>query len=462
MFKSRTMLFAGALAASLTAGAFASDNSVNEQLKALRAELDAVRATNNKLQGEVAQLRTASDENWLNERRAEEVKSLVKEVLADADTRASLLEGGMTAGHNGKAFFMASEDGSFSMTLGGQIQFRHIWTHQDDNSTSDSDDTGFQVRRMKAKLKGHVGSPKISYELVFAGSREDGSVEVEDVKLGYKFGNGVKLAFGKFKIPFLREELTSSSRQLAVDRSTVTEFFTLDRSEQVQLSYGTDTFNLAVSINDGADEEFSTIDEDEAEFAIAARADVALIGKLKQTKDFSAWSKDDTGLFLGAAIFYQAGDANNAGSGSNNGDGDYTSWTIDGSFESNGFGLYAAYVGADMDFDSGADRSPNGVLIQGAYQIIPDKFEPYVRWEFLDGDVSGEEELQILTFGFNWYLKGHNAKFTTDIVWVYEGEEPSSNPWGNSEFSNGLGFGDHDDATNDDFFIWRAQFQLLF
>ena len=110
MFKTRTMLFAGALAASLTAGAMASDNTVNEQLNALRAELDAVRATNNQLQGEVAKLRNAGDENWLNERRAAEVKSLVKEVLADADTRASLLEGGMSAGHNGKNFFLASEE----------------------------------------------------------------------------------------------------------------------------------------------------------------------------------------------------------------------------------------------------------------------------------------------------------------------------------------------------------------
>ncbi len=463
MFKTRTMLFAGALAASLTAGAMASDNTVNEQLNALRAELDAVRATNNQLQGEVAKLRNAGDENWLNERRAAEVKSLVKEVLADADTRASLLEGGMSAGHNGKNFFLASEDGSFKMTLGGQIQFRHIWVHQDEASASDADDTGFQMRRMKLKAKGHVASPKLKYELVFAGDRGDGAVEIEDAKMGYSFGNGWAVDFGKFKIPFLREELTSSSKQLAVDRSLVTEWFTLDRSEQVQLSYSTDTFKFALSINDGADEEFSTIGADDAEFAVAARVDVALQGKLKQAGDFTTWSKDDTGLFVGGAVFFQAGDSHNGNAGSNNGFGNYTSWTIDGSFESNGLSLFAAYIGANMDYDgsSSVDQDPMGLLVQAGYHIIPDKLEPYVRWEMIDSDVQGEEELQAFTFGLNWYINKHNAKFTTDVVWVYDGDI-SGNDWGNSHFGDGLGFTGVSNATQDDIFVWRAQFQLLF
>ena len=467
MFKTRTMLFAGALAASLTVGAMASDNSVNEQLKALRAELDAVRVSNTQLQGQVSQLRSASDENWLNERRAQEVRSLVKEVLADADTRASLLEGGMSAGHNGKNFFLASEDGSFNMKLGGQLQFRYIWHQQDQNSTTaDNDDMGFQFRRMKFNVKGHIGSPKITYALVLSGARDTGAVKIQDAKMGYKFGNGFAVNFGKYKIPFLREELTSSSRQLAVDRSIVTEYFTLDRSEQVELTYSGSNYKLAVSLNDGADEEFSTIGSDPADFAIAARGDIALMGNLKQIKDFTTWSKDDTGLFLGGAIFYQAGDGNNADNSSES-SANYMAWTIDGSYESNGFSLYAAYMGSSMEYDNavaGTDRDPSGFLVQAGYHIIPDTLEPFVRWETIDGDVATEEEMQAVTFGLNWYLKKHNAKFTTDLVWVYEGDEPTTNPWGNSEFSDGLGFSGDDSgsAQNDDIFIWRAQFQLLF
>ena len=50
------------------------------------------------LKDTVAELKAASDDDWLTERRAQEIRGLVEDVLADADTRASLLQDGMTAG----------------------------------------------------------------------------------------------------------------------------------------------------------------------------------------------------------------------------------------------------------------------------------------------------------------------------------------------------------------------------
>ncbi len=71
----------------------------------------------------------------------------------------------------------------------------------------------------------------------------------------------------------------------------------------------------------------------------------------------------------------------------------------------------------------------------------------------------------MLTFGLNWYLRGHNAKFTTDVLWVYEGNF-GANPFGADTFSDGLGFSESytsaSGAVTDDIFVWRAQFQLLF
>ena len=472
MFKTRTMLFAGALAASLTAGVMASDNTVNEQLKALRAELDAVRASNTQLQGEVAKMRTAGDENWLNERRTEEVKSLVKEVLADADTRASLLEGGMSAGHNGKNFFLASEDGSFSLTLAGQIQFRYLWAFRDDTSSTgaqqDGDESGFQMRRVKLKFKGHIADPKLSYGITLAHSRSNGALEVEEAKIGFKLGGGWSVAAGVMKLPFLRQELTSSSAQLAVDRGLVTEYFTLDYSEQVQLNYSSDNFKLALAFSDTADESYSSIGQtadDQSEIALTARADVKLAGDWKQLKDTSAWSKDETGAFIGAAVFYQLGDGTADATHTNTvAQSDYMSWTIDGLFESNGFSIFAAVMGADNSYDgaaaTGKESSPLGILVESGYMVIPDKLQPFVRWETVDYDKTGVEDMSALTLGFNWFMKKHNAKLTTDVVWIYEGDL-SGNSFANGTSSDGLGT-IYSDATNDDLFVFRTQFQLLF
>ena len=473
MFKTRTMLFAGALAASLTVGAMASDNSVNEQLKALRAELDAVRVSNTQLQGQVSQLRSASDENWLNERRAQEVRSLIKEVLADADTRASLLEGGMAAGHNGKHFFLASEDGSFKMTLGGQIQFRYIGAFRDNKTATgasqDGDETGFQMRRVKLKFKGHIADPKITYGITLAYRRSDGLMEAEEAKIGYKFDDNWSIAAGLMKLPFLRQELTSSSAQLAVDRGLSTEYFTLDYSEQVQLNYSSDNVKLAFAFSDTADASYTTIGApaDDSEIALTARADVKLAGNWKQLKDASAWSKDDLGIFLGAAIFYQLGDAT-AGGGTVN-DSNYTSWTLDGLVETNGFSLFAAVMGANNSYDGPAvapgtqtEASPLGVLVESGYMVIPDKLQPFVRWEMVDYDSDSPtvDNMSAVTFGFNWFMKKHKAKLTTDLVWVYEGTL-EKNGFANGTSSDGLGT-IYSDARTDDLFVFRTQFQLLF
>lgn len=462
MLKTRMLFLVGLIVAGLITGLRADDQSVQDQLKSMQAQMKALQDTNQQLQKEVAQLRSESDAQWLNERRAEEVKALVKEVLNDADTRASLLEGGMSAGHNGKNFFLASEDGTFLMKISGMLQFRYIWSHQKGSSPShDEDDTGFQFRRIKLGVAGHIADPKLTYKIVLASDRESGNVYVEDAIVGYDFGNGFGVNFGKFKIPFLKQELTSSGKQLAADRGLVTEFFTLDRAEQVEVTYKADKFTLALSINDGSDSEFSDIGMDSVDYAIALRGELLLMGAWGQFADTTKWSKDETGLLIGAALFFSEGDANN--SGSTPGTSDYTAWTVDASFETGALGLFVAYMGADINPDSGTGTSPWGFLAEAGYQIIPDKLEPFIRWEYLEYDSVSLNELQAFTLGLNWYLQKHNAKFTTDVVWIYDGDI-GSNPFGNSITSSGLGFSGDDSgsADDDDIIVWRAQFQLLF
>lgn len=421
-----------------------------------------------RLEKRLAEVEAKEAGNWLNERRAEEVKALIHEVLSDADTRASLLQDGAVAGHDGKNFFLASADESFLLELSGQIQFRYIANFENsDADDADKEDGGFQVRRTKLNFAGHVtAGPKWEYEVVLALDREDGNAFFEDVVISTEIMDGLEVKFGKFKLPFLREELTSSKRQLAVDRSSVTEFFTLDRAEQVQLVYSQDMFNIVVSINDGADSEFTTIGADEVEFAITARVDVKLMGEWGQMKDYTSWSGEPNGLFLGGAVHYEAGDGRNAGMGQGNGLANYFAWTIDGSFESNGMNINAAFMGGHIDPDAAGamDRDMYGFLVQGGYNIN-DTLEPFARFEWIDSDMGGmiDDEAMLLTLGANYYFKKHNAKLTVDVVILLDGDSFSAigNPYGNSPDSDGLGFSTGD-AHEEDNILLRTQFQLLF
>ena len=94
-----------------------------------------------------------------------------------------------------------------------------------------------------------------------------------------------------------------------------------------------------------------------------------------------------------------------------------------------------------------------------------DEIEPFVRFEWLDpdnNDTDGlDDEAMFLTFGANYYFAKHSSKVTLDVVWALDIEDSiSSNPFGNSIFSDGLGFSG--DGVEEDTFIVRAQYQLLF
>ena len=106
-------LLAGVSALSLSGASLAGTATGQTDDAALRAEIDALKA-------QVAQLSTGDD--WLTEQRSDEIRGLVQDVLADADTRASLLQSGMTAGYD-KGFVVGSADGNFLLKINGYTQF---------------------------------------------------------------------------------------------------------------------------------------------------------------------------------------------------------------------------------------------------------------------------------------------------------------------------------------------------
>ena len=433
----------------------------------------------------IAELETHQSQTWLNARRVEEVKTLIHEVLADADTRASLLEGGATAGHNGQHFFLSNNDGSFLLEVGGIIQVRHLYNFQN-SDTTDEQESGFEVARAKVNFSGHIASPRLHYSVLIATDRNDNEALVEEAVISYDLADGLTLWGGETKAPFLREELTASSHQSAVERSLVNEVFTLGSVQGIGLDWSVDkdsgnTIRARLSFNDGirsgeADGKNDAgihkantglnnkvFDADHSDAGLTARVDLRLMGDWAQADDFAAWGDENTALFAGGAVHWEVGETGDGGGGADN-NTDFFTWTVDASAECNGLGLYGAFVGLHTDYENTAsDRDLYGTVLQGSYQIVPNKMEPFVRWEWLDmDDVSlADDSIQLLTFGVNWFLNNHNAKFTTDLVWALD-TIPSSGDLGiEAESMTLLGLL-QDDAGEEDQVIWRMQFQLLF
>ena len=438
------------------------------QNKSLVAELQQMKARLDRVEAE-------RGEAWLDERRAEEVKALITDVLSDADTRASLLDEGITAGHDGKHFFLKSPDGSFLMEIAGHMQMRYVANFADnpwidkidasgdepepgedgkDDEVLDEGEAGFTLRRTKLSFSGHVtANPQIDYKIVLAAEREGGDWLTEDFEIGHKFANGVKVKAGQMKLPFLREELVSSSKQLAVDRGSATEYFTLDRGQGVALSYGTDTIKVQGMVSDGADNESTDWAGDGTDIALTGRVDAKLAGNWKQAGDFAAWSGEGFAAFVGAAAHWQQSETGTSGAN----DAIFL-WTADGLVEFSGVGLMAAVMGLSTANEMGADFDDLGVQLEAGVFVIPDKLQPFVRYDYIDVDGAGE--MNLVTAGVNYYLNKHDAKFTVDVVYALDPLFDTSRNF-NDPASSGLGLRDDVDGQDGQTAL-RAQFQLKF
>jgi len=419
-------------------------NRLEREVAQLRAELEQVKAQNNK--------------DWLSEARAEEMRNLVYDVLADADTRASLMQNGATSGYDG-GFFIQSTDGKYKLRLNGHLQVRFIWNNREESAGGaiDEDTYGFQIRRSKLKGKGHIGDPKIGYAFSLAGARSDDNAFFEDYYLNYRFDNGLLVQAGRWKQPFARENIISSARQMAVERSLVLETFNVDRSEGIMLEYNGDRFRIAGAFNDGIDGDFTEFNNDWVDFGLTGRVDFLAMGEWSQSKDFASWSGQPQALFIGAAAHYQQGEDDTASE-----DDEVTLLTVDALYENNGFSAFGAFYWSDIEF--GAMTAEHwGLEGQLAYNI-DDTYEPFIRYEYiaLDDDLMlVDDEISVITLGLNWYQKKHNAKLTIDVVYVVDHIDDDFANVTMFNPSSGLGLLD-DDGDEDGQVAVRLQYQLAF
>jgi hypothetical protein len=430
------------------------------------------------LQERVRELEASQNSAWLNERRAEEVKTLVREVLSDADTRASLMGSALGAGWE-DGFYLASEDGGFVLRIDGRIQSRYTHNMRDTvnpvTAGQDENESGFEFPRVNLTFSGQIDSgPIFKYSVGLKTDVDDQEILLDHAWVSHDLGDTLTVKFGEDKGPFLHEELTSASYQLAADRSLMNEIFTAGRIQGVWLLHElAENLHLASSINDGFRSGEADVNagitlggkdfhDDDTDIATTGRIDWLVMGGWDQFMDFTAESNDPTAVKIGAAWHSEHGETGDDGAGH---DGDFIAWTVDAAFECHGFNLFAALAAINEDADASGvhDQDLYGAVVQGGYRITAD-LEPFVRYEWIDLDggntnTLADDELNILTVGANYYMKKHAAKLTVDVVWAFDPIPGGVDMFGANSDNLGLLA---DDGTEDEQLVIRAQFQLLF
>ena len=356
----------------------AATNAIVEQL---RLELDQERATNNS--------------DWITEARSDEIRSLVQDVLADADNRTSLQGSGATAGWN-NGFFIKSADGSFSLNLHAVLQVRFAYDDRNNLGAGLDDSTwGFENRRTALKFGGQIFDSSWKYFIQQIWT-PGGTAALLDGVINHDLGDGWSMQAGKFRMPFLREELVNYTNQLAVERTIVSGPFGIGRSQGLQFGYKGDDFRFNAAIFDdfggigGNANPAGTLD---SEIAFAARAEFLLKGSWKQFGNLTAFPGTEDGMLVGIAYAYEKDET------LVNEDDTDTRWTADINYHWDGASLFAYYAHRSFDDDDapGNNVDQSAFVLQAGY-FINDNTELFARYETADADTVGVDDLEILTF----------------------------------------------------------------
>lgn len=426
-----------ALGLALCGSAFGNPTETNTE--SLRAEVAALKA-------QVARL--SADENWLTEQRSEEIRGLVQDVLADADTRASLLQSGMTAGYD-KGFFLASTDGNFKLNIAGTLQVRFDYNNREDSD--DDNRWGFENRRTRLRFFGNVVDPTWKY-FIQSDFGTTGTLGLLDAYIKKDLENGWYALGGKFILPFSREILVSHAKPLLVERSIVHNYFSVGRAQGVMVGYKGEQFKFDAAFSDGLGPMGGTTAGAlvyDTEYALTARAEFLAKGAWDQFKDFTSWEGEEFGFLLGGAVHWESDEYGTVAGP----ESETFRWTIDGSLEFGGANLYAAVFGNHVSTDGAEDVDQYGFVVHGGVFLNED-WEIFGRYEYGDEDATGVDDLNIISVGLNKYFSGHQIKWTTDLGYALDEVT--------STFSSAGAGWQADTSGQDGQTVFRTQLQLLF
>jgi hypothetical protein len=422
----------------------------------------------NALKSQVEQLQSAQ-ESQENRLTAQEVDRTMREVLEDADRRSELMQmQGFTAGYSKGKFIIQSEDGNFVLNPQLQMQLRYIVNYREEDANNEIDgqpktEEGLELRRMKLAFEGNVFSPDTRYKIQWATNRSNGNLELEEAYVLHRFAQqsvrDFSIRAGGFKDVTFHEEIASSKRQMAVERSLVNQFLGGGQTKYIQgvginWDDGPDGLPLRgeIGYSDGPNSRNTNFTKAggstilgvaSPDYAFYARGEYPGFGDWKQYEDFTTMANASDMLVFGAGAFYTEAGTNMA-----------FQHTFDVQYEVDRIGLYAAYLGVVSDTDAGGSGYNYGFLGQAAY-MLNDKWEIFGRYDYMHLDnlttASGENDFHELTAGVNYYMvRSHAAKITVDIVYL---------PNGSPANADGLGILTPD--AGEEQFVFRSQFQLL-
>lgn len=421
------------------------------------------------LKAEIAALKGNQGEQWLTEQRADQIRGVVQDVLADSNTRSSFQQaGGATAGYN-NGFFISSADGNYSLKINALEQVRFVWnnTYQD---TKDQNSWGFENRRTQAFFSGNVVDPSWKYLVGMAYDAQNdpynadsGNFNLYYAMVTKTFGDGFSVSVGQMNVPFTVESnlFNAGSTQMG-DYSIFEYMFGAGQQVGAMAKLEKDAFRVSggwyniVQTDSSGTVGQSWNNDNNQSIAIASRAEYKVAGTWDQFSKESSFKGEEFGLLIGGGVIWQNGRAQNS-------DSTYSSnplgLTADAQAKFGGFNLIGQFLWQDGYPGTDSSSSVWGFNVQGGAFITED-LEVFGAWAYADtaGDGSTGSSFgttNYLQTGANWYFAKNSIKATVmGIIPLNSDAAQAGNLRG---FEGGVGLTDSDNN-----FSLVCQLQVMF
>ncbi len=417
------------------------------------------------MRAELAAIRVQQRDQWLDEARAEQVRGVVRDVLADSSTRTSYLTGEWTAGLSnvtGGGLSLVGGDGSMSMKLTGMIQTRFVASSAYGTATGAPSDTttrwGFEDKTVMYALSGKLYDPTLTYLAAFAYTSQSnrfivvpGSLRLVYSRIRKDLGEGWAIGCGILNVPWdLESDYVGSMNLTLGDYSIFNYRFGAGKQPGAVIGWTGDWFRACGAV-------FNQINaiqpgwnaQQNLSFAVSGRAEMKWGATWDQITRTSGAPGDAPGVVLGLGLCMSNGRAQNqqppeVSLATPSAQG----VTVDGRIllgETVLIGQYAYMrdaVGApELGWNHGAN-------IQASTFVAPG-IEGFVEACWMS-DVPVE---WIAQAGINFFFEGERLKLTSKVVVPFGG----GNVNGIRSIAGGLGIAD---ADNNASFI--TQLQVVF
>lgn len=395
---------------------------------------------------------------------ADEVRAVVAEVLADAETRSSLLQSGGSVGHDAASgFFIRDASGNNTLNVRGYTQFRYTLNFRDDeDGTVDDFEGGFENRRTRLEFSGNVVMPNLAYMIAGDFNDDDagGTFTLQDAYFGYAFGDsGWGLYAGQVRFPLLWEDTIADFGGLAADESIVNAVFNPGRVQGIWAHYSGEEWRGWFAFDDGAASANTSWDAPNADWALTARVEWMFSGdNWAQFNTFSGMPDDEFHAKLGLGGHIQDGPDVPGDNGPF-----VALYTADLQFKGDGWNIFGAFIGRHVNPDTSGDPTLDdfAVVAQGGWFIPETDWELFGRYDaiFPDDDYLNSDSFTTLTVGTNWFWAGQAARFTLDLQYFFDDTEGTDIVQNLATSTSQFGLRPSADSGQ---IALRAQFQLIF